>query len=305
MEEKKGRGRPTKQQVMEQNKAFIEKDIIDYSKEQNKRVFSEKEMTIILHNYQADRTLLVTTTLGEFLNFLMKDNFLKVELVSAPFAYRPLKKYTLGDVSDFEIALSIRPTSFLSHYSAMFLHDLTDNIPNTIYTNMEQTPKPKNSGRLQQENIDKAFSRPMRKTNNIGKYNNNKIFLLNGKNTGRAGVTKHELLEFPVAITNTERTLIDAVVRPDYAGGVQEVLNAFIAAKERLSVNKMVATLKKMDYTYPYHQAIGFYLERAGYSDNVLNLLEELEIKHNFYLTYGLKDKEFIDRWKLFVPKRF
>ena len=56
---------------------------------------------------------------------------------------------------------------------------------------------------------------------------------------------------------------------------------------------------------YPYHQAIGFYLERAGYKESVLQLVEELGIEYNFYLTYQMTDIVPNDRWKLYVPKRF
>lgn len=70
-------------------------------------------------------------------------------------------------------------------------------------------------------------------------------------------------------------------------------------------VSKMLAILKKMNYTYPYHQALGFYLEKAGYRESVLQLIKELGIEYNFYLTYQMADKVLNDRWKLYVPKRF
>ena len=63
----------------------------------------------------------------------------------------------------------------------------------------------------------------------------------------------------PLRFTNLERTLIDATVRPVYAGGVFEVRKAYELAKEKVSVNRLAALLQKLDYTYPYHQAIGFY----------------------------------------------
>ncbi len=69
--------------------------------------------------------------------------------------------------------------------------------------------------------------------------------------------------------------------------------------------NKMLAILKKMDYIYPYHQALGFYLKRAGYKENMLQLVEELGIKYNFYLTYQITDKVLNDRLKLYFLKRF
>ena len=71
-------------------------------------------------------------------------------------------------------------------------------------------------------------------------------------------------------MTNVERTLIDATVKPMYAGGVFEVAKAFALANDRLSVNKLMPMLRKLDFSYPYHQAIGYYLERAGYKSSQL-----------------------------------
>jgi hypothetical protein len=121
----------------------------------------------------------------------------------------------------------------------------------------------------------------------------------------RLGVIDYDLDGIMIRITGLERTLVDAVVRPDYSGGIEEVLKAFTAVKGEISVNKMLAILKKMDYMYPYHQALGFYLERAGYSENVLQLVEELGIEYKFYLTYQITDKVLNDRWEFYVPKRF
>jgi hypothetical protein len=94
-------------------------------------------------------------------------------------------------------------------------------------------------------------------------------------------------------------------VRPNYSGGIYEVLHAYEAAKDRVSVNRLMATLKKLDYTYPYHQAIGFYMEQAGYNESVLKLVEKMEIKYNFYLTYKMKEPDYSKRWKLYYPRGF
>jgi predicted transcriptional regulator of viral defense system len=187
----------------------------------------------------------------------------------------------------------------------MYLHGLIENIPQVIYTNKEQSRKPRYGSDLTQESLDRAFARPMRKTKQIAQYNRFKIYLLNGKYTGNLGVIDHDLNGITIRSTGLERTLVDAVVRPDYSGGIEEVLKAFTAAKGEASVNKMLAILKKMDYMYPYHQAIGFYLEKAGYKESVLQLVEELGIAYNFYLTYQMTDKVLNDRWKLYVPRRF
>jgi hypothetical protein len=67
-----------------------------------------------------------------------------------------------------------------------------------------------------------------------------------------------------------------------------------------------VAFLRKLKYVYPYHQAIGFYLERSGaYKQKTMDLLRQFERKFDFYLTHGMVDRVYSERWRLFYPKGF
>jgi len=45
------------------------------------------------------------------------------------------------------------------------------------------------------------------------------------------------------------------------------VLRAFRASRSRISVRRLLLTLQKFQYVYPYHQAIGFYMQRAGFPE--------------------------------------
>jgi predicted transcriptional regulator of viral defense system len=108
-----------------------------------------------------------------------------------------------------------------------------------------------------------------------------------------------------VDVTRLERTLIDIAVRPDYAGGIYQVREAYRAARDRVSINTLIATLRKLDYVYPYHQAIGFYMARTGYDVSRTNRLLKLGMSVDFYLTYGIKDREYDAKWRLFFPKGF
>lgn len=223
------------------------------------------------------------------------------------FPYRPVRRFVRGEVPTLDVVQSLDARGYFSHYTAMQLNDLTDQVPKTIYFNVEQTATG-GGGDLTQEALDRAFKGKSRISTNVTQYRDLRICRLNGRNTGQLGVVSTRL-ENPrrhLRVTNIERTLIDATVRPAYAGGILEVAQAFRAAADRASVNRIAAYLRQLAYTYPYHQAIGFYLERAGeYKESQIELLREFPLKFDFYLTHNMRSTEYNDRWRLFVPKGF
>lgn len=238
-----------------------------------------------------------------FIDFLIEKS--KLQKKRFEFPNRPVTRYVWGDISLYELVLSLKPKSFFSHYSAVYLHNLTDQVPKTIYLNHEQTPKPKSAGKLTQEKIDFAFRCKTRLSNAIATYEDNTVRILNSKHTGNLGVTETEVSTgVKVHLTDIERTLIDITVRPEYSGGPNEVLTAFKSAAENVSINKLVSILKKIDYVYPYHQAIGFYLEASGaYRESQVELLRKLEMRFDFYLMHQIQNAKYSPRWKLFYPE--
>ena len=134
-----------------------------------------------------------------------------------------------------------------------------------------------------------------------------RICVINGKFTNRLGVTEIVTdTNENLPVTSIERTLIDIAVRPFYAGGIYEVLNAYRNAVDRVSINKLTAMLNKMDFIYPYHQAIGFYLHRSGvYKESQIDLLKRFELKYDFYLTNQMKERDYSKEWRIYFPKAF
>ena len=113
----------------------------------------------------------------------------------------------------------MRTNAYLCHASAVFVHGLTDQLPRVLYVNYEQSVKPKTSGGLTQEGLDRAFRGTQRESTFAFDYDGYKIILLSGKNTRSLEVQNVQLQAGgKVRVTSVERTLIDITVRPTYAG---------------------------------------------------------------------------------------
>ncbi len=267
-----------------------------------KHVFNRLELSRLFGELQEEWKIAKSTSFKKFIDFTTSDLSMKQIALRSETAPK-IDRFIWGKVSNFEIALAIRPKSYLSHAAAVYLHGLTEEIPKSLYVNREQSPKP-SFGSLAQERIKLAFSRPQRMSNYAYKIDQQRAVLISGKSTGQLEVgTVTGPYGEKLPVTKIERTLIDIVVRPAYAGGILQVLEAFKSARDRISVNVLTATLKKMNYIYPYHQAIGFLLERAGYDGNRLKPLRSIKIDFDFYLVHGMKNPQYNKKWRLFIPQ--
>jgi hypothetical protein len=218
---------------------------------------------------------------------------------------RSASRYVWDSASPYAVAATIEPGAYLSHGTAVLLHGLTDQLPHTIYVNREQTSEGRSYDNITQKSIDVAFSHRPRTSNAVFTYEQSQIVLMHGKNTGRLEVGTIEFNRERLPVTKLERTLIDITVRPIYGGGVYQVLQAYRNAKEKISTATLMATLAKLDFVYPYHQAIGFYMQKAGYPPKALERLKALGMSFNFYLAHDIRDRVFDSEWRLFYPKGF
>lgn len=211
-------------------------------------------------------------------------------------------RYLLGAPSEYAVALSLRQGSYLSHASAVFHHGLSLQIPRTIYVNREQGPKPRPSGALIQEAIDRAFQNKPRMTTYEFEFRGIRLMLLNGKSTGRFGVIRLTVNGETLEVTDLERTLVDIAVRPAYSGGPLEVAKVYRQAAPQLSIEKLALTLGRLDYVYPYHQTLGFFLQRSGVPAESLEPLRAMGLHHDFYLANQIRNPQYDPEWRLFYP---
>ncbi len=282
------------------------KDIINLFETKGKNIYSFSDLIQILDDNREFWRLPKRLTGKLFIDLLLKNTKLNNHIIQFP--NNKFIKYTWVPVSIFKLILSINSKAYLSHYSAMQIHSLTEQIPKSIYINIEQSNKSQISNKLiLQDRIKFAFSRNQRTTKNIANFHDFKIYLLNGKYTENLGVIEHQYeTNEIIRVTDIERTLIDIIVRPNYSGGIFEVLKAYQNAYYKVSINKLCSYLKKINFIYPYHQIIGFLLDKTKlYKENQINLLKQFEIKYDFFLTYGAKDLEYSKEWRLFYPKGF
>lgn len=236
--------------------------------------------------------------------FLLKEKFFIQDYIkisadhSSEIYYQPSSK-----IDFFDVAAVRSRGSYFSYYSAIYINNLTLQIPKQIYLTLERKSLDQNNNILKQENIDRVFSKPPRVTSDKRNYKNFDINFINGQCQNLIGITK---FRDRYAVSDIERTLIDISVRPFYSGGITQVLEAFINAKDKLDTKKLIDYYSQLNYTYPYHQVIGFYLEKAGYSKEIYNeFLNFDDLDFNFYLTYNILHKEFSKKWHLYYPKGF
>jgi predicted transcriptional regulator of viral defense system len=292
---------------MARSRLYIARDdILDLFDRHSDRVFRRKDLREIVEKYRAFWRLAETMSLDKFVEFLCDEGRMKVHRLEFP--NRTEVRYAWGDVSTYEIAQSLnREQGYFTHYTAVSLHRLTEQSPSMLYFNQEQAAHPPPMGELEQGRIRTAFQRSPRVSKNVADLRDMRICQLSGKYTANLAVVE---MAGPggerLRTTNIERTLIDIAVRPFYAGGVFEVLKAYRTAADRVSTRKLVDLLGKLSHVYPYHQAIGFYMDRSeAYTEGDMEMLRSLGMDHDFYLTYKMGDVEHSDKWRLFFPKGF
>jgi len=200
----------------------------------------------------------------------------------------------------------LKPSAYFTHLTAARLHGICPFSQQEIYLNVEQKPHVRNPSSLTQEALKNAFQNRPRVSNNVAIHEECRIVLLNGMHTSSLGVESVSVNQarasFTVRTTSLERTLIDLAVRPAYSGGVLNVLQCYRSAKGKVRVSNMASMLNELDYVYPYHQSVGFYLQKSGHSADDVNSFREMPMKFDFYLDHGIKSPHYVREWRMNVP---
>jgi len=223
--------------------------------------------------------------------------------------YRSFRRYLLSAASPSEVALSLRPRSYLSHASALRAHGMVGAEKLPVYVNQEQRPKLPSRGSLTQQSIDRAFQNRARESRYAFSYQGAHLVLLAGKHSGNYRVEEMELAgsDIKLPVTDLVRTIVDVTVRPSYAAGPMGVLEAYRHALHKIDPQTLIAGLVEvlgaLGHVYPYHQAIGYYLTKAGLPPVMLNALLDIGSTYDFYICHRIEDPVYDSTWRLHVPR--
>lgn len=280
--------------------------IKEYVEEHHNAVFSLMELKEVLAKNREKWKIAISTDNDKFISFVTGKGLLE-EIIFSHEKEDERKLYKKPSADLISTFPALRRSAYYTHYTAMHLHNLTLQIPKTVYLNFEHSnpysTRP-NNAELLQESIDKAFAKPQRASANYYSHKGTKVYLLNGKYTGRLGVIADNEESAKYYYTDLERTLIDITIRPAYSGGIYEVLEAYENAKERIDVDKLLKYVDALNYIYPYKQLIGFYLDRAGYGQYETEVFKK-DMRFDFYTSYSIKRAEYDSEWRIYYPKGF
>ncbi len=259
-------------------------------------ILKNKEIFNALSTMRTNWHLASAVSPTKFVNYLIKEKIFNKIVFNFP--NRREMRFVKGKVDIYQVLSTLNNRGYLSHLTALELNNLSSERSMQLFWNVEQRKKILNSRINSQDSIDTAFRNKSRTTHNICEYNGYMIYGISGMFTDNLGVIEKDNIRY----TDLERTLIDIMVRPQYSGGIINVLKIFGKAKERVRLKKLTEYYKKIKYVYPYHQSIGFYLERTNYPIEFIDTFSKIKKRYNFYLDNQIAHPKYSKKWQLYYP---
>ena len=164
-----------------------------------------------------------------------------------------------GPLHPFEIAMKIVKKGAISHRSALFFHDMTDQMLKTVYITV---PK------VAEANLSTKSTYTLQETLfQVKRVTPQKFF----------GVKRFFIGEVPVWITDVEKTLLDGLSDPSLCGGFREVLHAFSKAGDIMNPQTLYSYSQKSPVVVS--KRLGWVLEKLTLFPDLQQKLEEIPIK--------------------------
>ena len=211
----------------------------------------------------------------------------------------------LDNVNPYEIAQAMFPQGYFCNLSSIYYHLLTNQVPKVIYTCT--SAKRINVNTVNNNELCRAFIKPHRHTSHVYTFNDYKTIVVERARISDSGVVKSHLpstlLPNTSHVTCIERALIDAVVSPQYNGGIVSVYTYFRNARDMLNMARLIKIYRQLDFVYPYSQSIGFLLDKAGMSKHASVIYKKFPPDRSFFVDHNAKTSwVYNEKWKLYYP---
>jgi predicted transcriptional regulator of viral defense system len=215
----------------------------------------------------------------------------------------------IDDFSPYEMAVAMFPKGYFCNLSAVYYQSLTNQIPNTVYVCTESNAKKSRANdELTNSKLRQAFLKPHRHTQFVFDFRGCDIAVIERMEGTDSGVVSSKdssgFLPSSARIAGVERALIDAVMCPQYNGGVSSIPDYLKHARGKIDIGKLIRIYRELDFVYPYFQAIGFFLERTGMAEMAGALRAEFTPENKFYIDHSAKASwKYDDRWLIYYPE--
>ena len=102
-----------------------------------------------------------------------------------------------------------------------------------------------------------------------------------------------------VLCSDLEKTIIDCLFKPDYAGGIVEVAKAIHSSKEKINFDKLLEYVVKFN-SQAVIKRLGFILELLDIKTEIISTLQQLKTKSYTRLDTELpKSGKMMSRWSI------
>ena len=250
-------------------------------------------------------------SVASFIGALKEDGILNAHILKAKnnktvtiYSSSPLDK-----INPYELAAKMFPAGYFCNLSSIYFHSLTNQIPKTIYICNETISEhlKTDADGMNNSLLRSVFIKPHRHTSYVFAVNKCEIVVVDRKKKSDHGVVKihahNTLLPNNSRITSVERALIDAVVSPQYNGGVVSVYTYFKKARRKMDVKQLMDIYRKLDFVYPYSQVLGFFLDNIGLQKQASDIYGEFPPQFKFFVDHNAKASWTYDaKWKLYYP---
>jgi predicted transcriptional regulator of viral defense system len=175
-----------------------------------------------------------------------------------------------GIVNEYEIAMAIVEPAAISYWSALRYHQLTDQIPRDIFV------------------LTTA---------------NSKVITIKGVNYNITktmpdhyfGIQKVWFGDAQIYITDLERTLLDALTKPQFCGGFSEVIEAYILSMDKFNSTTLIEYANKFGDSAI--RRLGWMLDHIGMPDSSFAQIRKCFIGHVKLNSAGERSGKYNSKW--------